>query len=258
MRRFARKGNGTLFQDDEGTPPPESDATTKYSQQDGGDFVFSKPPEVGGSAAVVGTTTSSSSSSSVATSGGGGGMRSPGKVVGSSNGKTLKIGRNVRFRGDVMECESVVLCGRLEVKDEIDHVMTGRCYGVRSLGRLCFVCMCESGALRVFGVEECFVGTTSVCVRFPKYASVLAYVIGHVLFCCVDGRHSYRLQVPMMNFVLLKPAHSPHLPPSKFKLGSFGARGKEHGILISGCLWSFEFCRRPQVFLGGGRQSCVA
>lgn len=32
-----------------------------------------------------------------------------------SNKKTLKIGANVRFRGDVMECNTVVLCGRLQV-----------------------------------------------------------------------------------------------------------------------------------------------
>lgn len=32
-----------------------------------------------------------------------------------SNAKMLKIGANVRFRGDVMECNTVVLCGRLQV-----------------------------------------------------------------------------------------------------------------------------------------------
>lgn len=34
----------------------------------------------------------------------------------TSNKKMLKIGANVRFRGDVMECNTVVLCGRLQVK----------------------------------------------------------------------------------------------------------------------------------------------
>ncbi|CAM9803008.1 unnamed protein product, partial [Discosporangium mesarthrocarpum] len=44
-----------------------------------------------------------------------------GKMVGgipvaatSSNRKSLKIGSNVRFRGDVMECDSILLLGRLE------------------------------------------------------------------------------------------------------------------------------------------------
>lgn len=36
-------------------------------------------------------------------------------AVAVSNKKTLKIGANVRFRGDVMECNTVVLCGRLQV-----------------------------------------------------------------------------------------------------------------------------------------------
>eukprot|EP00903_Cladosiphon_okamuranus_P005847 g5787.t1 len=42
--------------------------------------------------------------------GGGGG----GAVVAVSNKKMLKIGANVRFRGDVMECNTVVLRGRLQ------------------------------------------------------------------------------------------------------------------------------------------------
>lgn len=46
-----------------------------------------------------------------ATGGGGGGA-----VVAVSNKKMLKIGANVRFRGDVMECNTVVLCGRLQVR----------------------------------------------------------------------------------------------------------------------------------------------
>lgn len=45
-----------------------------------------------------------------ATGAGGGGA-----VVAVSNKKMLKIGANVRFRGDVMECNTVVLCGRLQV-----------------------------------------------------------------------------------------------------------------------------------------------
>lgn len=32
-----------------------------------------------------------------------------------TNKKMLKIGANVRFRGDVMECDTVLLCGRLQV-----------------------------------------------------------------------------------------------------------------------------------------------
>lgn len=38
-----------------------------------------------------------------------------GAVVAVSNKKMLKIGANVRFRGDVMECNTVVLCGQLQV-----------------------------------------------------------------------------------------------------------------------------------------------
>ncbi|CAN0132666.1 unnamed protein product, partial [Ectocarpus sp. 4 AP-2014] len=39
---------------------------------------------------------------------------SGGAVVAVSSKKMLKIGANVRFRGDVMECNTVVLCGRLQ------------------------------------------------------------------------------------------------------------------------------------------------
>lgn len=49
-----------------------------------------------------------------ATGGGGGG--GGGAVVAVSNRKMLKIGANVRFRGDVMECNTVVLYGRLQVR----------------------------------------------------------------------------------------------------------------------------------------------
>lgn len=56
-------------------------------------------------------------------SGGGGG--DGGGVV--SNKKMLKIGANVRFRGDVMECNTVILCGRLQVRG---HDLGGRtCFG---------------------------------------------------------------------------------------------------------------------------------
>lgn len=43
------------------------------------------------------------------------GSSSGGAVVAVSSKKMLKIGANVRFRGDVMECNTVVLCGRLQV-----------------------------------------------------------------------------------------------------------------------------------------------
>lgn len=39
-------------------------------------------------------------------------------AVAASNKKMLKIGANVRFRGDVMECNTVVLCGRLQVSGQ--------------------------------------------------------------------------------------------------------------------------------------------
>lgn len=38
-----------------------------------------------------------------------------GAAATASNKKMLKIGANVRFRGDVMECNTVILCGRLQV-----------------------------------------------------------------------------------------------------------------------------------------------
>lgn len=53
---------------------------------------------------------------------------SGGAVVAVSSKKMLKIGANVRFRGDVMECNTVVLCGRLQV---------GVCAGCRSFFANC-------------------------------------------------------------------------------------------------------------------------
>ena len=54
-----------------------------------------------------------------------------GAVAAISNAKMLKIGANVRFRGDVMECNTVVLCGRLQVG--------GRERGRKGHARLSFI-----------------------------------------------------------------------------------------------------------------------
>lgn len=66
-----------------------------------------------------------------------------------SNKKMLKIGANVRFRGDVMECNTVVLCGRLQVgaffalvvfsRDVHTHRQFFRCTDVVCLWRS-FIC----------------------------------------------------------------------------------------------------------------------
>lgn len=55
-----------------------------------------------------------------------------GAGVGGSNKKMLKIGANVRFRGDVMECNTVIVCGRLQVRNQrtffFGPLLWGRCF----------------------------------------------------------------------------------------------------------------------------------
>ena len=65
--------------------------------------------------------------SGAGTSLGSGGVGTGGSETPMSNKKMLKIGANVRFRGDVMECNTLVLCGRLQVR--------------------CFCCLSERGLL---------------------------------------------------------------------------------------------------------------
>lgn len=113
MRRFNWRG---AAQEEEQQPQPspsdaagESSPARSYrstnSSNRGGSSRAAKSREHSPSRTVGG----------VASGAGGGGDGGGGGLASASNRKTLKIGANVRFRGDVMECHSVVLCGRLQV-----------------------------------------------------------------------------------------------------------------------------------------------
>lgn len=117
MRRFGRKSSAL---DEEGpqsslpdaASPARSQRSSNSSSRGGsslrsGNTSATKSTEH--SPARFGATAGAAADAVGAAAGGGG------AVVAVSNRKMLKIGANVRFRGDVMECNTVVLCGRLQV-----------------------------------------------------------------------------------------------------------------------------------------------
>lgn len=75
----------------------------------------SKSPEGSPNASWRGSATADGEVGAAGAGPNGGGIEG-GTGATTSNKKMLKIGANVRFRGDVMECNTVVLCGRLQVK----------------------------------------------------------------------------------------------------------------------------------------------
>lgn len=167
MRGFSRKNNGTSFQEEQSTAgnrsdndPTDSSPASRSSSSRGG----AGAGLAGGTARLSGREIDSesppvgpSASSSVAGgAGGSGGTGSPTKA-GSSNKKTLKIGRNVRFRGDVMECDTVLLCGRLQVR--LFSCVFSYSLGVFSIGFCCQAAQAFGLAGRLCGLADgCWVG----------------------------------------------------------------------------------------------------
>lgn len=140
MRRFSKR-NGP--QDDEQSPsedPADSSPARSYasSTSRGSRMGLSAWRGSGGSASGGGGGGSGGSWA--------GGEETPPRIPTSAAGtppkpgtnkKMLKIGANVRFRGDVMECDTVILCGRLEVCYFIPDVLSGAwfCWGIRTQNR---------------------------------------------------------------------------------------------------------------------------
>ncbi|CAM9749948.1 unnamed protein product [Ascophyllum nodosum] len=96
--------------------------------------------------------------SGAGTSLGSGGVGTGGSETPMSNKKMLKIGANVRFRGDVMECNTLVLCGRLQGFVETQRLI------VKKGGK--FVGDAKVEDADVYGsFEGALESTSKVCVR---------------------------------------------------------------------------------------------
>lgn len=160
MRRFTWRPNGgsssqdaddQSFKSDDRTHDPTDSSPARSSSSRGLSAGKARGADGGSPPGVP--------SATAAFTGGGGGTPSTGG--GSSNRKMLKIGRNVRFRGDVMECDTVVVCGRLQV------------------GVLCLVVLRSRG-----------IGDVEVFVRMQVIFSLGRFILEHV--CMIDKSVSCR------------------------------------------------------------------
>lgn len=140
MRGFSRKNNGASFQEEQSNTANRSDndptdsslasrSSSSRAGAGGGAVLAGGMARLSGRDVDGGTPPRGHSASSSLTGAAGSGSAGSPAKGGSSNKKMLKIGRNVRFRGDVMECDTVILCGRLEVRVSLIVVMVlGPCF----------------------------------------------------------------------------------------------------------------------------------